>query len=59
MNFKQISFKKAMKMVEQGQIKDLFFENGNSIVCAKDWRIDVVTLPQKKWFKRVGEAGEK
>ncbi|APC48976.1 hypothetical protein BME96_12580 [Virgibacillus halodenitrificans] len=47
----QISFMEAMSLINQGQIKVVFFKIGKSLVPARDYKADIDTLKQKKWFR--------
>lgn len=48
-----------MRMIDRGEILNLFFERNGSIVCAANYQMSLSALPQQKWFKReVGDEND-
>lgn len=50
--YRQITFKEAMEMIANDNLDNLYFVNGNGVVCIKSYRIDIDALKDKEYYRR-------
>lgn len=50
--FRQIMFGDAMEMIAYDDLENLYFMDGNKLVCIKNYRIDIDSLKHKEYYKK-------
>lgn len=50
--YRQIEFAEAMKMIANDELKNLYFQRGGGIVCIGDYQMDISRLKDKTYFRK-------
>lgn len=53
MSFIEIDFMSAMRMLEEGEIENLYFWIGGSMQPTKNYKSDYSSLKDTQYFKRI------